>query len=178
MAAVRRSKRTVGVSPAHCHIAFVSKYSAGLTPTPFQAPETVPNSPWHNPFREAICPPADDAPVPPGFRVVQRRRQLSSAVEQRFCKPWVVGSIPTAGSSLRPALGATTAWRADEFLTLKEPLELTWMKAATTKPIGRRRAKINVRQTIPSQLQKLRHALGVTTARRASRPLFYEPFGE
>ena len=28
----------------------------------------------------------------------QDLRQLSSAVEQRFCKPWVVGSIPTAGS--------------------------------------------------------------------------------
>ncbi|MEN9674324.1 MAG: hypothetical protein RIS76_220 [Verrucomicrobiota bacterium] len=31
-------------------------------------------------------------------RGTRRLGQLSSAVEQRFCKPWVVGSIPTAGS--------------------------------------------------------------------------------
>ena len=31
--------------------------------------------------------------------VKQHYSQLSSVVEQRFCKPWVVGSIPTAGSS-------------------------------------------------------------------------------
>ena len=38
-------------------------------------------------------------PPPPGKR---SGRQLSSAAEQRFCKPWVVGSIPTAGSTQEP----------------------------------------------------------------------------
>lgn len=37
-------------------------------------------------------------------------RQLSSAAEQRFCKPWVVGSIPTAGSTFLQAIFDSTAY--------------------------------------------------------------------
>ena len=41
-------------------------------------------------------------------RKKQRGSQLSSAVEQRFCKPWVVSSILTAGSILRWYDGTNT----------------------------------------------------------------------
>ena len=63
-------------------------------------------------FDIRICWSRQNAPkiILPGSRELDRktgqskrcwlwRRQLGSAVEQRFCKPWVVGSILTAGST-------------------------------------------------------------------------------
>src|SRR5258708_22642151 len=51
-------------------------------------------------YRFECCRKADSSGL---LRVLQDLCQLSSVVEQRFRKAWVLGSIPRAGSTQNPA---------------------------------------------------------------------------
>ena len=60
-------------------------------------------------------------PYPPtNIRRRQRVSQFSSAVEQRFCKPWVVGSIPTTGSTLHQGLTWILEMRLEKCATVAQ----------------------------------------------------------
>ena len=55
---------------------------------------------WHFPIKSGIAARMGGQPRRlPALPASFMRRRLSSAVEQRFCKPKVGGSIPSAGTS-------------------------------------------------------------------------------